>query len=69
MLKREFRKFPETIKKGDVITFPDADDEYIVTKTPSETKLLCCEVKDKRTGKRYSQFAFKGILINSKELN
>lgn len=64
---KEIRQFPQTIKKGDIITHPEDGVTYVVVKTPSEIKSMSCEVKD-ANGKRYWQFAYKGILINGKAL-
>lgn len=71
--RAKLRDFPDDIKKGDVITFPDNDNVFIVTRTPNKVKTFVgkshsCEVKDK-DGNRFWQFAFKGIIINGKPLD
>ena len=64
--RAKLRDFPDDIKKGDVITFPDNDNVFIVVRTPNKSH--SCEVKDK-DGNRFWQFAFKGIIINGKPLD
>ena len=65
---KESRLFPADIKKGDLITHLEDGVTYIVVKTPAEIHSNSCEVKDSH-GKRYWQFAYKGILINGKALD